>query len=220
MRTAKTNQGSECLFTKDEWVDASELHGTDQTVLTHPLMEEAFTRICSSHTKRNDTAVLALCTATRPYSSTPLWRGIRDTVAGKADLVVTSNGGVVPIEFEEAYPFMTYDAPGSKEFDSQYISVLSSRLTTFLSIFKYKKIVAFFRPGRRNLRAVSIACNTTRTSYVCVPSQTLWDILNLRMEGKSGVGTVLSVTGHWSMPMSHASILQALAKEVGVQDED
>lgn len=42
MGKSKINQGRDFLIPKEEWADESEIQGTDEMVLKHPIMEKAF----------------------------------------------------------------------------------------------------------------------------------------------------------------------------------
>ena len=70
------------------------------------------------------------------------------------DLIICSNGGIIPIEFENCYPFLTYDAHGNDEFDELYIKKTYAKLKIFFKKFDYKYIIFNFRP---NLRIVVCA---------------------------------------------------------------
>jgi len=215
---AKHNQGGQRLFPESEWVSPGRIQGTDATVLRAPIMEEAFRRVCNQHQQKSDVAVLALCTSKRPYSESVEWKAILETTRGHADHIVTSNGGVIPIEFEREYPFMTYDAHGTSEFDTMYIDILSKRLTTFFRLFEYRKVVGFFSPLRRNRKALQRACLAVGVPLVFVPDDTLWEILNLPTKSKVGRRTAIirseKSQNHFMHQMSHPSILKALRREV------
>lgn len=146
----KRNAGSDLLIPHDRWVPESEIQGTDEMVLFHPIMQEAYKRILSLHRPKHDTALVSLCTSTRPYSKSPKWKEFKKEFGDSADLIICSNGGIIPIEFESCYPYLTYDAHGQKKYDKIYCQVVYKRLMEFFGKHRYKKIVFNFRPKLRN----------------------------------------------------------------------
>ena len=72
-----------------------------------------------------------------------------------ADLIITSNGGVIPIEFENCYPYLTYDAHGEKKYDAPYIAKMIVRLEAFLRRFPYRFCLFHYRHNLRNVVAVT-----------------------------------------------------------------
>ena len=149
----KINCGSEELIPKSEWVTPQDLEG-ELKVLNSPLMEKAFQKILTKFIPTHNVAFLSLCTATRPYSKSRKWNVYNNYFGDKCDLIVTSNGGVIPQPFWECYPYMTYDAY-SHEDNGLYNKVLLRRLVEFFTKFdSYDTIIFNFRPGLRN-RAVA-----------------------------------------------------------------
>jgi predicted RNA-binding protein len=153
----KIAQGGTLLIPREEWGDASTIQGNDLDVLYSPIMERAFKRIVELHTPKHQIAFCSLCTVTRPYSTGRKWKTLKQHYSTMCDLIINSNGGVIPIEFERQYPYMTYDAHGRKEFDKQYIEVLTARLKTFFSKHRYRYIMFNFRPNLRNVHTAENA---------------------------------------------------------------
>ena len=157
----KVNQGKELLIPKSEWVDCSEIQGDEIKTLSSRVVEKAFKRILELHKPKHKTALVSLCTATRPYSRSRKWKKFNELYGDYADLIICSNGGIIPIEFEECYPYLTYDAHGEGKWDKLYIGVCYRRLRQFFSTFEYEKIVFNFRPNMRN----RIAARTFERNY-------------------------------------------------------
>lgn len=146
----KTNQGNDLLIPRDEWVDPKLICGNDRQVLCSPVIQKAFERILTLHKPKHRIALFGLCTTTRPYSTSVTWKKRKKMWGGVADLIITSNGGVIPIEFENCYPYLTYDAHGHKQYDELYKYILGQRLLTFLRTFSYQFCVFHYRPKLRN----------------------------------------------------------------------
>lgn len=146
-----------------------EIQGNDEMVLLHPMMEEAFEQVLKLHQPKHRTALVSLCTSSRPYSISPKWKEFRKQFGEDADLIICSNGGVIPIEFEDCYPYMTYDAHGQKQYDKLYCHVVYRRLMKFFSSHHYDRIVFNFRPGLRNrLSALKFKENYTGNSEIYI----------------------------------------------------
>lgn len=146
----KVNQGSELLIPKNQWVAENMIQGDEIKTLQSPVVEKAFKRILELHKPKHKIALVSLCTATRPYSKSRKWKTFIEKFGNDADMIICSNGGIIPIEFESCYPYMTYDAHGEGKWDKQYINTCYRRLNEFFKKFEYDKIIFNFRPGMRN----------------------------------------------------------------------
>lgn len=158
----KVNAGRDLLIPRAEWVPEREIQGTDAMVLNHPMMERAYKNILKLHKPKHKTALVSLCTSSRPYSKSRKWKEFRRLFGDDADLIICSNGGIIPIEFEDCYPYMTYDAHGQAQFDRLYCQVVYRRLMEFFSIHHYDRLIFNFRPGLRN-RACALKFQQTYT---------------------------------------------------------
>lgn len=155
-------RGSELLIPRAEWCDVREIQGTDEMVLTHPVMLRAFDRVLELHQPKKRIALLGLCTLTRPYSRGRKWGTLRRIFGGAADLIVTSNGGIIPLEFESCFPYLNYDAHGERKFDALYIDVLHARLLRFFTRHRYDYLLFNYRPNLRNVRAARPAADALK----------------------------------------------------------
>ena len=212
----KQNCGGEVLIKKEDWCNADEIQGTDLDVIQHRIMNLAFSRVCERYKQTNSTALLALCTARRPYSTTPTWKSFIKTCCGKADLIVASNGGLIPLEFESEYPYMTYDAKGEKENDARYIEAMIERMVTFFSSREYNKILLVFRPNKRNIKAGRIACERMGIEYKVLPSPQVWYEMNIKTLSKNFSRTIPSYVadGYLWNPLTHPLIQKEIAEEI------
>lgn len=158
----KENIGEERLIPRERWVTQEELQKTEEMVLRHPIMEEAFQRVLELHKPKHKTALVSLCTSTRPYHKSRKWKEFAKQFGDDVDLIINSSGGVIPMEFDGCYPYLTYDVHRQKEVDNLYCQVAYRRLMTFFSVHKYDRIIFNFRPGLRN-RACALKFKQTYT---------------------------------------------------------
>lgn len=145
MPKERINQGSELLIPKEEWISPNEMLG-QKKVLNSPLLNKAFKRILELHKPKSNIAFVSLCTSTRPYSKSVKWQQFlkyKDDV----DLIVCSNGGIIPIDFEECYPYLTYDSLGEKKYDKLYTKKTYVKFKMFFEKFDYEYIIFNLRPS-------------------------------------------------------------------------
>ena len=144
-------QGGTYLLEKEAWGSLIEIQGHDPDVLFSEVMEEAFQQILLKHRRGRPIALFSLCTATRPYSLSKKWAQYIKLFEKNCDLIIHSNGGIIPIEFEGQYPYLNYDAHGERRFDNDYIEVGIRRLKEFLTKHPYRFILFNYRHNMRNV---------------------------------------------------------------------
>lgn len=146
-------QGGEYLLKREVWPSPlDEIQGRDPDVLYSKTMQDAFDNIIKKHSKFHEIALFSLCTSTRPYSKSRKWSTYIKEFESTCDLIIHSNGGIVPIEFEGQFPYLNYDAHGESKFDKIYIEVGVERFKKFLSQHPYKFIIFNFRHNMRNVK--------------------------------------------------------------------
>lgn len=149
----KINCGKEDLIPKSKWVDESEIQGSDEKVLKSAIIQEAFEQILLQHKPKHKIAFVSLCTSTRPYSKSVKWKNFKRMYSDCCDLIISSNGGIIPMEFEECYPYLTYDAPyTNSSFNELYSETLYTRLNRFFTTHHYDYIVFNYRPASKSSR--------------------------------------------------------------------
>jgi len=162
-------------------LDQSSILG-DETVLKNEVFDKAFEKILEKHKPKNKAAFIALCTYSRPYSTSPKWKKYLKDFKN-VDFLVGSNGGVIPEEFWEEALFLTYDAPqrgskaeawakearklkdleGSKrvlvkeEVDNLYKMKFYNRLIKFFKTFRYDYVIGDFVKTQRNFEPFILA---------------------------------------------------------------
>lgn len=145
-------QGGDYILPRDKWPALSEIQGNDETVLRSKTMNEAFENVLRLHRPFHRTVLFSLCTATRPYSKARKWAKYVEHFERYADLVVHSNGGIVPIEMEGQFPYLNYDAKGQSKFDRIYIEVGIKRVLRFLTAHRYANVLFNYRHNMRNFQ--------------------------------------------------------------------
>lgn len=148
-------QGWSTLVPRDAWCDVRTLHGRDPDVLRHPTIAAAFAAVCAQWKPRHPIVLFSLCTSHRPYTQSRKWKHLAREFGGVCDLVVTSNGGIIPLPYEACFPFLNYDAHGEACFDALYIDILADRLATFLRACRYTYALFHFRHTLRNAVAAA-----------------------------------------------------------------
>lgn len=173
----KINKGNDWLIPCTEWVDASQLQGDEIKTLTSPIVEKAFQKILELYHPKHKVALVSLCTATRPYSKSRKWSKFIHKFGDLADMIVCSNGGIIPLEFENCYPYLTYDAHRETRCDKIYINTCYRRLMEFFCKFHYDKIIFNFRPGMRNTIAARLFLHNYKgnSSIFILPTETTYN---------------------------------------------
>lgn len=138
-------------------------------VLKSPIIKKAFYKILELHKMKSDTCFVSLCTSTRPYSKSLKWKTFKNKLKD-IDLIVCSNGGIIPLEFENCYPYLTYDAHGEKKYDKIYVKITYARLRIFFEKFPYKNIIFNFRPNLRNRICALKLKQTLKSNIYIYPS--------------------------------------------------
>jgi hypothetical protein len=141
------------LFSKDDWCDIRDIEG-EENVLNSTLIQEAFEKILDDYNPKYKYAIFSLCTSTRPYLKSRKWSMYYKCFGKSCELIICSNGGIIPIEYMNCFPFLEYDAPHTKEFTPQYKRLFVNRLNKFLDKFSFEKIIFIFTPNSRNYEAL------------------------------------------------------------------
>lgn len=143
-------QGGELLIPRSLWAPLQDIQGNDLTMFESPVIARAFDRVLETWRPRSPIMLTSLCTATRPYTASRKWWAYASLFGDDVDLIVCSNGGIVPLPYEREYPYLNYDAKGQSQFDQAYIKVVGARLREFIVTMKYKHVIFAFLQGMRN----------------------------------------------------------------------
>lgn len=122
----------------------------EENVLKSPVFKEAFDSVCKLYQPKHEIAVFSLCTQSKPFSSSMKWRGIIKIFGDWTDLIICSSSGIIPLEYENYYPFNNYDSHSGHEGDeslSDYSkNLFEYRLRTFLNKFHWKYVIFLLDP--------------------------------------------------------------------------
>ena len=177
--------GNTNLFNKNEWLPFDTMN-TEKKILNNTIFDEALNRIINQFKPKHNTAFLSLCTTTRPYNIGKKWKEFEVICNDKADMIVISNGGIIPKKYWESWPYLNYD--GDPHVDPQtdlYIDILEKRLMLFFKNVKYDYVVCNFRPTLRNRPAIESAMKALKSEgfikdYVVIPDEILYNDVQSR----------------------------------------
>jgi hypothetical protein len=180
--------GDEKLVKREDWIPLSEMN-TDIKILTHKMFDDAFDKIVKEHKPKHDVVFLSLCTSTRPYHLGRKWKTYMDEFSGKADLIVTSSGGIIPQAYWNSFPYLNYDGDSAKIANKLYAEKMEQRLLKFFKTHKYRYAIANFRPKLRNTPVVTKVFAELKEQgyvedYIIVPSEQ--EYLGLQERGFPG----------------------------------
>lgn len=144
------------LFKEEERCPVSELTG-ERILLNNPIIDVALDRIMDSYEPQNRFAIFSLCTITRPYLKSVKWKAFYRNFGHCCDLIICSNGGIIPMEYMNCWPFLEYDAHGDSSTDELYKELFERRLTKFLAKFGncWEKKIFTFNPSTRNREVIT-----------------------------------------------------------------
>lgn len=156
--------------------DMKVLNGVGEEFLTHPYFEVWQDYLQRGYEKpQQKNAVLFLpCSAKKPYSESETHRKILN-VLNKLNKktylsihqVMISNPGVIPREFENFYPFNTYnwdERLENKFIKKRYVEVTSERIKRYLQSQKYDKIFCFLK-YTESYEALKLACASLNLNF-------------------------------------------------------
>lgn len=146
------------------------LIGEDK-ILHNPLIDVLSKKMRDEYKPQHKYAIFSLCTTTRPYIKSLKWKTFYKNFGSVADLIICSNGGIIPIEYQKCYPFEVYDAHEDKKCSELYKEKFEERLDAFLKLHadKWDKIIFSFLPKSRNREVVNKYPAINKKFYV-VPS--------------------------------------------------
>lgn len=176
--------GDEKLVKKSQWIPLSEMN-TDMKILTHKMFDNAFNKIVRDHTPKHKVAFISLCTSTRPYQLGRKWKKYVSEFSGKADLIVTSSGGIIPEAYWNSYPYLNYDGDSAKSANKLYAEKMEKRLLKFFKTHRYDYVVINFRPKLRNTPVAAKVFAKLKEEgfvkdYIIVPDQSMYEDLQRR----------------------------------------
>jgi predicted RNA-binding protein len=138
------------VIKREEW-DLEGMKGATIKQLCHSHFNTMKDYFFSNFQPLSTTAVIMLCSNKKPYSANNTIKSFyKIATRYKADFFIVSNPGVIPISYDNYYPFRWYEwneyeeTPQIKEL---YYEVTMRRLEEWFTHFPYKKVVSVIRPG-------------------------------------------------------------------------
>ncbi|MEM2917882.1 MAG: DUF5591 domain-containing protein [Candidatus Altiarchaeota archaeon] len=153
------------------------LIGVSEEYLTNPFYEvwQDYLQRWYNPPKEKKILLFLPCSYKKPYSLSDTHKKISSVLKRLRNYeriheVFISSPGVVPIEFENFYPFNAYDWDEKleiKEIKKRYIEVTSKRIENYLRAHKnsYKKIFCFLRYDSESYKALEIACKNLKIEF-------------------------------------------------------
>ncbi len=163
------------------------LKGVSEQHLKHPYYRVWQDWLQRWYEKPDKSIALFLpCSAKKPYSKskthTLIYKTIKDLMNYKdIHRIVVSSAGVIPIEFDNYYPFNAYDWDESKEtpeIKEKYIQVNKERIKKYLQAHDYDEIVCYFRKDSESFQALKEACDELGEDLEPVLPNDIFEALN------------------------------------------
>lgn len=126
------------------WAEHNSLQGESSSIINHPVFQMAEAYILADHKRSFDTLVISSCSDSKPYDRNQNYQQYKKICRGRADFVVLSNSGVIPLKFSYYYPFLHYNwnhSNETKELSELFIYHSIKRLERFCNKFKYKRLI-------------------------------------------------------------------------------
>ncbi len=150
------------------------LVGVGEEFLTHPYFEiwQDYLNRWYAPPEKKKVALFLPCSYKKPYLESETHKKIINVLKGLKNRdeiheLMLSNAGVVPREFEDCYPFNSYDWDESKETDEikkRYIEVTKRRVADYLTSHRnsYIGVVCFLKYDSESHVALKQACDELR----------------------------------------------------------
>lgn len=150
--------------------DESEIEGPSTEALKNPKFETWQKFLVNKYNppENKPIALFLPDPGTKPFTESELFKKIQSEIKDldleeRIHKMVISSPGVVPLEFEDYYPFKSYSwGPNDmdKDVERRYLEVTVKRLKNYLRshITYYNKLVHFFEEGSVNQRVVEKVC--------------------------------------------------------------
>jgi len=139
------------IIPRKEW-DLEGLYGATEKQLLHPHFDRMIEHFARFYTPRHNIAVISLCASTKPYRENPYINWYWEKSKDFADYFIISNPGMIPIEYDNYYPYRYYGWPEyeeTPEIKELYLNTIKKRLEIWFNLFygEYTNIISIIRPG-------------------------------------------------------------------------
>jgi len=170
--------------------DKRKLVGVGEEYLTHPYFDvwQDYLNRWYAPPESKRIALFLPCSYTKPYSESETHRRIIEALnkanaRSKVHEVMLSNPGVIPREFENYYPFDSYDWDEkleTPEIKERYTKVTADRIQNYLRAHAsyYDKVACYLRYDSESYKALEMACEKLGVKFK--------NMLSKETEGKLG----------------------------------
>lgn len=138
------------IIKRKDW-DLPGLSGATTHQLYHFHYKIMLSYFMENYKPKHDVALITLCSSKKPYRDNRLINQFYKMCENKADVFVLSNPGIIPIEYDNYYPFRWYnwnEDEETLEIKKQYYEALKNRIEQWFNHFtQYKKIISVIRFG-------------------------------------------------------------------------
>lgn len=135
--------GYQTLIPVDDWVPYEAMN-SEEKVLNHEIFERAL--------MSKKVAFFSACTSTRPYGFSKKWSRFIEEFSNYTELIVVSNGGLIPQDYWECFPYLNYNANSEPRFRTLYDDILKRRLNIFLGKFPFDYVMAHASPHKKVIK--------------------------------------------------------------------
>jgi hypothetical protein len=175
------------VIPRERW-DLEGLIGATEKQLCHPHYNELRDHLYDNFVPNSKTAIVMLCANKKPYSTQQyIKQYLKLSNQAKADFFILSNPGIIPISYDNHYPFRYYEwneTEETPEIKEQYVRVTKQRIQEWFDRFPYKAIVNMVRPGE-TLDAL-LDCNLRQSVHTVFSEENIRKIYDLYLERFGG----------------------------------
>ncbi len=158
----------------------------EKNLLQNPMIDKVFQKILDTYQPQHKKVIFSLCSSKRPYIKSLKWKAFYERFGHETDLIICSNGGIIPIEYMFCFPYMEYDALRSGiKWDKIYMEIMEKRMIKFLNRFGnyWDKIIHSYLPTSRNYEVIQ----KSNLKGVLLPTIKTYN--QIKKEGSPGVNT-------------------------------
>lgn len=158
------------IIKRNNW-DLLGLRGATLQQLQHPHFDIVRDYLFMQFQPTSSVAALMLCSNKKPYSTNnQLKQYIRICKKHNVDFYIVSNPGIIPIAYDNYYPFRWYEWPEDTETESlkkSYIEVIQQRIEDWFNHFThYTKVVSLLRCGETSVAFNKAQIKQTKVSVL------------------------------------------------------
>ena len=168
--------------------------GVSKDTLLHPYYEvwqDYFQRFYKVP-KGKRFALFLPCSYIKPYRRSPTHRAILRKLLKlptykQIHQIMISSPGVIPREFENYYPFNSYEwneKDETEEIKKLYIDVNKERIKKYLRRHKYEKVFSYLKPDSESYKALKEACDELGINLINLVDEEKYSELKDRIKAR------------------------------------